>query len=343
MTDWRRALFLLIAACAVWSPLRAQTSESFYAVNPLTIVVGSDAGGGHDLFARTLAKYIGRHLVGRPAIVVHNMPGADGLVAANYIANVAPKDGSVIAALSPGNLIEPLLQPDQAAKFDPRSMNWIGNIASIQLVCSTWISNPVKSVEDARKTQVVVGGGSSVSSSAVLPNVMNQLLGTKFKIITGYQAGNVRLALERGEIGGICGWGYSTLQATAPEWLTSGKLNFLAQSGLKRMAQLPGVPLISEFASSAEDQAIFRLLAYREVLGRPYAAPPGTPPERVAALRAAFAETMSDPEYLRDAALAHQDVDFTDHAGMEAVIADAYAMKPSVVRRVMELTRAPTK
>ena len=317
----------------------AQTTESFYGSTPLTIVVGSDAGGAHDAFARTLGKHFGRHLPGHPNVVVQNMAGANGVIAANYIANVAPKDASVIAAISPGNIVEPLLQSGQAARFDPRKMQWIGNIANIQLTCSTWHANPVKSVEEARRTQVIVGGGSSVSSSAILPNVMNELLGTKFKIITGYQSGNVRLALERGEIEGICGWGYSTLLATAPDWIATKKLNFLAQSGLKRMAELPDTPLISEFASGAEDQAIFRLLTYRELLGRPYVAPSGAPVDRVEALRKAFGETMRDPEYLAEAKAAYQDVDFTDYKGMEAVINDAWAMPPNVVKRVAQLTR----
>ena len=332
-------VILCWAALASAISAHAQAPDTFYAGASLTIVVGSDAGGGHDLFARTLGKYFGRHIPGNPTIVIQNMAGANGLIAANYVANVAPKDASVIGAISPGNIIEPLLQSGQAARFDPRKMQWIGNIANIQLVCSTWQTSKVRTVEDARNNVVIVGGGSSVSSSAILPNVMNELLGTKFKIITGYQSGNVRIALERGEIEGICGWGYSTLQATAPDWLASGKLNFLAQSGLKRMAELPNVPLISEFATGAEDQAIFRLLTYRELLGRPYVAPPSAPPERIETLRKAFAETMQDADYLKDAKQSYQDVDFTDHTGMEAMITDAYSMPQSVVRRVAQLTR----
>ena len=334
-----RAGAILAALIATAGGAQAQSPEAFYSATTLTIVVGSDAGGGHDIFARTLSKYFGKHIPGRPNIVVQNMAGANGIIAANFIGNVAPKDGSTIAAISPGNLIEPLLQSGQAARFDPRKFNWIGNIANIQLTCSTWHTNPVKTVEDARKTQVIVGGGSSVSSSAIFPNVMNELLGTKFKIITGYQSGNVRIALERGEIEGICGWGYSTLLATAPDWIATKKLNFLAQSGLKRMAELPDTPLISEFAKGEEDQAIVRLLTYRELLGRPYTAPPGAPADRVEALRKAFAETMRDPAYLAEAKASYQDVDFTDYKGMEAVISDAYSMPPNVVKRVAQLTR----
>jgi tripartite-type tricarboxylate transporter receptor subunit TctC len=337
-----------IAAVAVGAVIfagvaQAQATDPFYAGNTVSIIVGSDAGGGHDLFARTLAKYFGRHIPGNPNIVVQNMAGANGLIAANHLANVAAKDGSVIGAISPGNILEPLLQSGQAARFDPRKMQWIGNIASIQLVCATWMTSAVKTVDDARQRQAVVGGGSSVSSSAILPTVMNELLGTKFKIVTGYRSGNVRIALERGEIDGICGWGYSTLLATAPDWIINHKLNFLAQSGLKRMKELPDTPLVSEFAQGEVDKAIFRLLTYRELLGRPYVAPPETPKHRVDILRKAFAEAMKDPDYLAEAKQAHQDVDFTDYRGMESVIADAYAMPQEIVRRVAALTRAKGK
>jgi tripartite-type tricarboxylate transporter receptor subunit TctC len=321
----------------------AQAVTNFYSGSTLSIIVGSEPGGGHDLFARVFAKSFGRHIPGNPAIVVQDMSGANGLVAANYVANAAPRDGSVIGAISPGNITEPLLQTDQAARFDPRQLQWIGNIASIQLVCATWITSPVKTIADARNASAIVAAGSPVSSSAIFPRVMNELLGTKFKVITGYQPGDIKIAVERGEVDGVCGWGYTTLLASDPDWLIEHKLNFLAQSGLKRMSQLPDVPLVSELAADSNDQAIFRLLTYRELLGRPYFAPPGVPADRVAVLRKAFADTMKDDEYIAEAKAAHQDIDYTDHTGMEQVIADAYAMPADVVKRVSQLTRSGAK
>ena len=336
--------FALGAAFFATAPrAQAQSATNFYSGGTISLVVGSEPGGGHDLFARVFAKFYGRHIPGNPAVVVQDMSGANGLIAANYIANAAPKDGLVIGAISPGNIIEPLLQTNQAARFDPRKLPWIGNIASIQLACATWIASPVKTIADAKKTTAIVAAGSPVSSSAIFPKVMNELLGTKFKIITGYQPGDIKIAVERGEVDGICGWGYATLQTSDPEWLIDHKLNFLAQSGLRRMPQLPDVPLVSDLASGANDQAIFRLLTYRELLGRPYLAPPGVPADRVDILRKAFADTMQDPDYLADAKAAHQDVDFTDHTGMEHLIADAYAMPQDVVKRVSELTRSNGK
>jgi tripartite-type tricarboxylate transporter receptor subunit TctC len=334
---------LTLVASIAASATRAQTVANFYSGNTLSIIVGSEPGGGHDLFARVFAKFFGRHIPGNPAVIVQDMAGANGLIAANYVANVAPKDGLAVGAIAPGNIFEPLLQTEQAARFDPRKLQWIGNIASIQLVCATWTASAVKTIADARKAAAVVAAGSAISSSAVFPRVMNELLGTKFKVVTGYQSGDVKVAVERGEVDGVCGWGYTTLLASDPEWLIDNKLNFIAQSGLKRMRQLPDVPLVSELASGATNQAIFRLLTYRELLGRPYFAPPGVPPERVEILRKAFAETMQDPDYIADAKTAHQDVDFTDHTGMERVIADAYAMPADVVERVSQLTHSTKK
>ena len=337
------ALAIAIATFVTTGGVLAQPAQSFYSGSTLSLIVGSEPGGGHDLFARVFAQFFSRHVPGHPTIVVQDMSGANGLIAANYVANVAAKDGSVIGAISPGNIIEPLLQTNQAARFDPRKLNWIGNIASIQLACATWVSSPVKTVADAKERTAIVAAGSPVSSSAILPKVMNELLGTKFKVITGYQPGDVKVAVERGEVDGICGWAYATLQASDPDWLINHKLNFLAQSGLKRMPQLPDVPLVSELAAGANDQAIFRLLTYRELLGRPYFAPPGVPSDRVETLRKAFADTMRDPAYLAAAKAANQDVDFTDSDGMQRVIADAYAMPEDVVKRVSQLTRSNGK
>lgn len=337
------ALAIATATLATILEGQAQPAPNFYSGSTLTLIVGSEPGGGHDLFARVLAPFFSRHIPGNPTIVVQDMSGANGLIAANYVANAAAKDGSVIGAISPGNIVEPLLQTNQAARFDPRKLNWIGNIASIQLACATWISSPVKTVTDARERTAIVAAGSPVSSSAILPKVMNELLGTKFKVITGYQPRDVKVAVERGEVDGICGWAYATLQASDPDWIIDHKLNFLAQSGLKRMPQLPDVPLVSELASGANDQAIFRLLTYRELLGRPYFAPPGTPSDRVEILRKAFAGTMRDPDYLAAAKAAHQDVDYTDPEGMQRVIADAYAMPQDVIKRVSQLTRGGGK
>ena len=323
------------------SSAQAQTVEEFYRRSGLTIIVGTDAGGAHDAYARVLARHIGRHIPGNPNVIVQNMGGAGGVVAANHLSNVAAKDGTIIGAIFPGSVIEPLLQEGNQAKYDPRQINWIGNIASLQLTCVTWHTSPVKTVDQARAREVVMGGESPAAGTGILPNVMNQLLGTKFKLITGYATSALRLALERGEVEGICGFAYATIVATAPAWIDGKRLNFLAQSGLERAPDLPDVPLIRDFAGNAEDAAVFRLLDIRSALGRPYLAPPGVPADRLSALREAFARTMKDPDYLAETAKAKQDVDFLEAKGMLAVVQEAYAMSPQVVERVKGLIRPP--
>ena len=301
-------------------------------------MVGGDPGGAHDAYARLLQRHIARHIPGNPVVIVQNMTGAGGVVAANWIANVAPRDGSAIAALFPGNVVEPLLQKKPGANYDPRNLTWIGNIASLQLACFTWFDNPVRTVDQAKQTEVVMGGQNAGSGSGVLPFLMNQMLGTKFKIITGYQTGDLRLALERGEIQGICGLAYSTVLVSTPRWILEKKLNFIAQTGLKRSRDLPDTPIVSELAKNPEDAAVFRLLDIRDALGRPYVGPPGLPADRTAALRKAFAETMSDPAYLAEAKQSYQDIDFADHSDMETIIAEAYKMPKPVIDRVSDLT-----
>jgi tripartite-type tricarboxylate transporter receptor subunit TctC len=320
---------------------QAPTVEKFYADGTLIIIMGGDPGGAHDLYARVLARHMGRHIPGKPNIVVQNKTGANGLVAANFVANTAPRDGSVIAGATPASVLEPLFQEGQAAHYDSRELGWIGNIASLQLVCATWGASPVKTIADAKARTVIVGAAAPTSSSSVLPNVMNNLLGTKFKIVTGYQNSALRLAVERAEVDGVCGWAFATLEASAPDWLQQKKLNFLAQTGLKRMAQLPDVPLVSEIAETEEDKAVLRLLTYREVLGRPYFAPPGVLADRLAALRTAFAATMKDEAYLADAATSRQEINFTDYIGMQQVIADAYSVPKATLARVIALIKPP--
>jgi tripartite-type tricarboxylate transporter receptor subunit TctC len=312
----------------------------FYKGKSFTIIVGSDAGGGHDLYARLLAKHMARYIPGNPTIVIQNMPGASGIVATNYIANAAAKDGSVIAALYPGNVVEPLLESGAAIKYDPRTLGWIGNIDSLQLSCFMNAKGGIKNINDAKGREVLVGATSPQSSSAFLPNVMNQLIGTRFKVLTGYSTGDLWLAFERGEINGICGQAYSTIQQSQPQMLKDKALLFIAQSGVKPIADLPGVPMVADFAVNPEDKAIFELLDMRVALGRPYTAPPGVPADRLAALRDAFDKTMNDKDYLAEADKAGQQVNYIDYKGMEKVVSDAYAMPPSVIQRVIELSKS---
>jgi len=333
---WLGALLCTSAVLQVTA--RAQTVAEFYASQPLTIIVASDPGGGYDVYARTFAKILPAHLPGRPTVDVKFISGAGGITAVNVIANEARRDGSVIGAIRAANIIEPLLQQStNAARYDPRALNWIGNISKQQGACFTWHTSQIKTIDQAKNRDVTVGSTSPLSNIGTLPNILNALIGTRFKVVV---ADNLRVALESGKVEGICGMSYSTVNASAPEWINGNKLNFLAQTGLQKSVALPDVPMVSEFARNSTDRAVFQLLDYREIMGRPYAAPPGVPGDRVAALRRAFDDTMRDPDFRAEARRLNLEVEPTDHKGIEAMIAGAYSMPAEVVRRAWDLMHA---
>jgi tripartite-type tricarboxylate transporter receptor subunit TctC len=331
----------LLASIAVLAAtsVHAQSANNFYKDNKLTLIIAGDVGGGFDVYSRLLVRHLAGHIPGNPNIIVQNMPGASGVIGANHLANVAPKDGTVIAAIYPGNVMDPIMTPDpKKFQYDPRKLSWIGNISSLQQTCFTWNTSPIKTVADARTREVPVGANGPTSSSSIFANVMNALLGTRFKVITGYSNGDLKLGVERGELEGICGWGYDTLMASSAQWVKDKKLNFLAQSGLDKVPELPDVPMADDLTDDKVSKAIFRTLSLRTALGRPYVAPAGVPEERLAVLRQAFADTMHDPVYLAEAEKANQAVNFVDFKGMMVAIDDAYGMPPEVIDKVSELS-----
>jgi len=314
---------------------RADSLADFFASRPLSIYVGSEPGGGYDVYARTFAKYFSAHLPGGPKMVIEFMPASAGIAALNYIADKAPRDGSAIGAVRAANIVEPLLQQEaKVAQYDPRELSWIGNISRQQGTCFTWHTSPIRTIEQAKTREVTVGSTGPLSNIGTLPNILNQLIGTKFKVIT---ATNLRVALERGMVEGICGMSYSTINASAPEWISGNKLNFLAQTGFEKTPALPDVPMLKDFAQNNADRAVFQLLDYREIMGRPYVAPGGVPHDPLVVLRRAFEHTMSDPNFRSEAQALNLDVEPTTYQGIETMIADAYSMPPEVIKRTWDL------
>jgi len=323
------------ASAALQSSASAQSVAQFYAAHRLTIIVASDPGGGYDVYARTFARFIPAYLAGHPAVDVKFITGAGGITAVNVLANEALRDGSAIGAIRAANIIEPLLQQGtNTARYDPRKLNWIGNISKQQGTCFTWHTSPIKTVDETKTRDVTVGSTSPLSNIGTLPNILNALIGTRFKVVA---ADNLRTALESGKVEGICGMSYSTINASAPEWISGNKLNFLAQTGLQKTAALPDVPMVSEFARNSADRAVFELLDYREVMGRPLMAPPDVPNDRVLALRRAFDDIMRDRDFRAEAKRLNLDVEPTDHKGIETMITSAYSIPTEVVRRTWEL------
>jgi tripartite-type tricarboxylate transporter receptor subunit TctC len=313
-------------------PAAAQDAADFYRRSDMTLYVGSGPSGGFDSYARVLARHYGKYIPGNPTIVVKNMPGASGLNAMNFLANVAPRDGSAILASFNTVVLDPLYGKAEA-RFDPRDLGWIGSIGKQTGTCLTWHSVPVKSVEDARRREILVGATGADSTPNIFPRLLNAMIGTKFKVIDGYTTPDLRLAVERGEIEGLCGIAWETHMASVPQWIIDKKVNFLLQLGLQESAHLPGVPMAITLIARQEDRKVWELLVIPQEFGRPVAAPPRLPPERLAALQAAFDKTMKDPNYLADTEKTKQFVDPLDAREIAALVARAYAAPKDIVER----------
>jgi tripartite-type tricarboxylate transporter receptor subunit TctC len=321
-----------LAILAFGDSAGAQSVADFYKRTSLVLNVGSGAGGGFDAYSRVFVPYFAKHIPGNPNIIVKNMPGATGLVAINYLYNSAPRDGSAILA-SFNTVILNQLYGDPNAKFNPRDMGWIGSLGKATNTCLTWYTSPVKTIEQAEMQEVLVGATGDGSNPTTYPRLLNSMIGTKFKIISGYSTPGMRLAVENGEVEGICGVAWETHMASVPNWIIDKKVNFLLQLGLNPSAHLPGVPLAIDLIKDPSDREVFELLGIPQEFGRPFLAPPGIPADRLAALRTAFNETVKDKDFLADAERAKQIIDPLSAAEIGALLKRAYAAPKDIVAR----------
>ena len=330
-------LFLIAGAALLAAHAgKAQSAEEFYRGKSLTILVGSGVGGGYDTYTRALARHWDRHIPGAPNIVVQNMPGANGVTMMNYLANQAPKDGSVIGAAFGADIVEPLVDQGRATKYDPRTLNWLGNIAPQYNGCFVRADSPVKSLEDAMKRETFISATGANSNAAVIANVSNQLIGTRFKPVQGYSSAEQLLAIERKEVDGTC-LSYDTLVASHPE--LAERVRWLVVLASAPVAALPGTPPATQFAHDEADRQMLEFLIDRNLMGRPYVAAKEVPAERVAALRQSFLATLRDPAYVAEAKKLHMTVEPADHAAMEAMIKSVYAIPPAVIKKAIVLTK----
>jgi tripartite-type tricarboxylate transporter receptor subunit TctC len=291
------ALTMLSLAC-VTSPAMAQSVGDFYKGRTVNIIVGFGPGGGYDLYARVLGRHLGAHIPGHPSVAVQNMEGAGSVRAANYVFASAPADGTVIAAVDENIPMYQLLG-GAGAQFEAARMQWLGSVANSNGVVYTWHTSGISTIADAKLREVPLGSPGTTSDSYIYPTIINGLLGTKFKPIAGYTGtGQINIALERGEVQGRGGISWVSLKAGSQAWLDAHKVNILVQIGLQREPDLPGVPLLKELVKGAEDAKIVDLITLPTVLGHAHWVAPNVPPERVAALRAAYAATLADPDFL---------------------------------------------
>ena len=313
----------------------AQTD--FYRGKQIRMVIGSGAGGGYDVYARFLARHLPRQIPGNPTIVTQNMPAASGLAATNWAySEAAPRDGSVILATYNALLDDPLYG-SAVARFDPLRFEAIGSIAKQQTVCATWHASPIKTIADAKQQEVTVSATGSSGDRATMPRILNALLGTKFKVINGYGTTESMLAVERGEVDGMCGVSWSTLKVSNPDWVQNSRLNVMIQAGTRPQAGLADVPLVIDLAANPDDRALIELLFFAQEMGRPFVMPPDTPKQMVNTIRQAFDATMKDPAFLAEAQKSLFDVDPLTGEEMERILQRAYATPKALIRRAAEL------
>ena len=330
-----------IAAAAIAISLGAsagaQAPEAFFKGRQITFLIGAGAGGGYDAYYRTFARHVVHHIPGEPTIVPKNMPAASGLAAANTLYTAAERDGATIGAF-PNNIPMDPLFGNPGARYDPRKLNWLGSIGKLENVCATWITSPVKTIAQAREREVVVAAAAATSNSAIMPKVLNALLGTRFKPIMGYDPGSgMTLALESGETEGVCGLSWSTIKAARPHWIKDNKLNVIVQLGLAKLPELPDVPAALDLVTDPVKKQVLGLILVRQELGRPLAAPPGVPADRLEILRSAFDATMTDPQFLAEAAKLELEIEPLSAPEIDKLLADAFATPKPIVQEAAAL------
>ena len=349
MTSWPfgspRAVAITGSVTAVlWAaPANAQKPEEFYKGKTVEMHIGYSAGGGYDVYARLVARHIGKHIPGQPTVVAKNSPGAGSLRLTNWLYEAAPKDGSVIGAVGRGAAFEPLIGSTKA-KFDATKFTWLGSANNEVSVCVSWQGSGISSFEDLKTKEMVVGGTGPSADTDVFPQVMNAVFGTKMRLITGYPGGNdINLAMERGEVKGRCGWSWSSVVSTRANWLKDKKITVFVQLALKKHKDLPKVPLIMDLAKDSDQKKMLRLVFARQTMGRPFLAPPGLPADRSAALQKAFDGTMTDKAFLEEAKTSKLELDPVSGKEIQELVAEANATPKPIVAKVAAILDAAKK
>jgi tripartite-type tricarboxylate transporter receptor subunit TctC len=337
---WLVTCAAVLTASTAWA---ADPVAEFYRGKTLQMIVATSPGGDYDTRARLVSRHITRHIPGEPQIVPSNMPGAVGVAAANYLANLAPRDGTVMHAIMQ-NMAAHQAIGGQGVKFDVMTLGWIGNTTDSPNLISAWHTTGITRIEQVMTQELVVGAPGTATSSVYYPLALNLLVGTKFKIISGYPGGNVvNVAIERGEVGGRGANSLAAWKATKPDWLREGKLHHLVQIALKRHSELPDVPLLFELAKNDADAQVLRFLSIDVPLSRAYVTTPGVPAERFAALRAAFNATMKDPQFLAEAERMQIDISPSTGEEAERIVKEVLATPPAVLARAKAILESATK
>lgn len=327
------AALMTVAATSVRAA-DVQPVADFYKGKIIKFVMSAGEGGGYGTYVNAITPYMQKYIPGNPKIIVQHMQGAGGLVAANNLYNVLPRDGSVFALIHRAAVSTAALFDRQNIRFDPTRFGWIGSMNEERSLCAVWHTAPVKTFADLQKTPITMSGLGPGGDTDVYTNLLNNVFGTKMKLVTGYNSGGAMdLAIERGEVDGRCGWSWSTLISTKASWVTEKKVIFLVQLALEKQPELPDVPLVMDFAKTDEQRQILEIALAPQLMGRPLLTPPEIPAERLAALRAAFIASMQDPQFIEDAKRQNLEVSMITGERLETMIKHLFAMPKPIIAK----------
>jgi hypothetical protein len=330
----QKSVCTFAALCAFAGFALAAGVADFYKGRNVSLVIGYSVGGGYDAYARLLARYIGKHIPGEPSIIPQQMTGAGSLRAANYIYSVAPKDGSVFGTFSRSMGISPLIDK---ADFDSRKFTWLGSVTDEDTVCLTWNTSPIKTWDDFVKTPSKFGGEGAGADPDIWTLLYKNVFGAKVQLVSGYPGTNdTVLAMERGEVDGLCGISWGTIKTRHADWLAGHSVNIIVQAALKKEPEIESVPLAADLAGSAQQRQILRLLSAAQAMARPFAAPPDIPADRKAALILAFDDTMKDQDFLAEAQKLDFEVRPVDAHVIDTLLAEVYATPKDVLDRAVK-------
>jgi tripartite-type tricarboxylate transporter receptor subunit TctC len=308
------------------------SAQDFYKGKDITLYSGSPAGGPYDVYTRLFGRHLAKHIPGNPNIVVQNMPGASGRRLMGYMYNLAPKDGTALGAPQRAVAFDPLLGVE--SHFDAARINWLGSANAETNVCIVWHASPIRTFDDLKRREMVVGTSGPASTDAIFPNVLNYLFGTKIKVVTGYKgAPETHLAMERGEVDGRCGISWDTLVALNADWLRDAKVRLLVQIAIDKEPALPDVPWVFDLAKTEEERQILTFWTAPNKMGRPFLAPPGLPADRAALLREAFAATLKDPDLRAEAGKMNLAINGLTGDEVAALVRQVYATPKAVVEK----------
>jgi len=332
------ALSLLATISAATYAPRAAEAQDFYKGKQITIVVGNPAGSGYDAYARLLARHMGRHIPGQPSFLVQNMPGAGSVTAAQYLMNVAPRDGATIGIIAPGAIFDPLIEGDAKFRYSPQQFVYLGSADSGTRVCFTSKQSGVRTIADARERKVVVASTAPQSSATDYALMMNALTNTRFEVVMGYKGpADLILATERGEAQGVCALDSGTIATIKPDWLTANAFNLLAQAGLQPASDVPA-PSMWDFIKG-DDRPVAELIVSQQEFSRPFIAPPGTPRPQAELLRAAFSGAMKDADLIGEAQKMRIGVNAKSGEEIEQIVEKLYSSPPHIVARAKQILR----